>query len=50
MVQNMPHIKQDGDEVVMRFGCKTTLTDIKAVWKIVKDVQQEVDGAEANSL
>ena len=50
MVQNMPHIKQDGDEVAMRFGCKTILTDIKAVWKIVKDVQREVDGAEASSL
>ena len=26
----MPHVKQDGDEVVMRFGRKTTLADIKA--------------------
>lgn len=40
----MPHIKQDGDEVVMRFGYKTTLADIKAVWKIVKDVQREIGG------
>lgn len=40
----MPHIKQDGDEVVMRFGRKTTLADIKAVWKIVKDVQREIGG------
>ena len=39
-----PHIKQDGDEVVMRFGRKTTLADIKAVWKIVKDVQREIGG------
>ena len=39
-----PHIKQDGDEVVMRFGRKTTLTDIKAVWHIVKDVQREIGG------
>lgn len=40
----MPHIKQDGDEVVMRFGHKTTLADIKAVWKFVKDVQREIGG------
>lgn len=40
----MPHIKQDGDEVVMRFGRKTTLADIKAVWKVVKDVQREIGG------
>lgn len=39
-----PHIKQDGDEVVMRFGRKTTLADIKAVWKIVKDIQREIGG------
>jgi hypothetical protein len=40
----MPHIKQDGDEVVMRFGRKTTLADIKAVWSVVKDVQREIGG------
>lgn len=40
----VPHIKQDGDEVVMRFGRKTTLADIKAVWKVVKDVQREIGG------
>ncbi|HMQ96128.1 MAG TPA: hypothetical protein PKD19_02820 [Candidatus Saccharibacteria bacterium] len=40
----MPHIKQDGDEVVMRFSHKTTLADIKAVWKAVKDVQREIGG------
>lgn len=40
----MPHIKQDGDEVVMRFGRKTTLADIKAVWKVVKDVQRDIGG------
>lgn len=40
----IPHIKQDGDEVVMRFGRKTTLADIKAVWKVVKDVQREIGG------
>ncbi len=40
----MPHIKQDGDEVVMRFGRKTTLADIKAIWKVVKDVQREIGG------
>ena len=40
----MPHIKQDGDEVVMRFGRKTTLADIKAVWKVVKNVQREIGG------
>ncbi len=39
-----PHIKQDGDEVVMRFGRKTTLADIKAVWGVVKDVQREIGG------
>lgn len=38
----MPHVKRDGDEVVMRFGRKTTLADIKAVWHIVKDVQREI--------
>lgn len=41
-MQYTPHIKQDGDEVVMRFGRKTTLADIKAVWKIVKDIQREI--------
>lgn len=40
----MPHIKQEGDEIVMRFGRKTTLADIKAVWKVVKDVQREIGG------
>ena len=40
----MPHIKQDGDEVVMRFGHKTTLADIKAVWKIVKGIQRDIGG------
>lgn len=39
-----PHIKQDGDEIVMRFGHKTTLADIKAVWKIVKGIQREIGG------
>ena len=39
-----PHITQDGDEVVMRFGRKTTLADIKAVWKVVKGVQREIGG------
>ena len=39
-----PHIKQDGDEVVMRFGRKTTLADIKAIWKVVKGIQQEIGG------
>lgn len=39
-----PHIKQDGDEVVMRFGRKTTLADIETVWHIVKDVQREIGG------
>ena len=39
-----PYIKQDGDEVVMRFGRKTTLADIKAVWKIVKDIQRRIGG------
>lgn len=39
-----PHIKQDGDEIVMRFGRKTTLADIKAVWKIVKDMQRKIGG------
>ena len=39
-----PHIKQDGDEIVMRFGHKTTLADIKAVWKVVRDVQREIGG------
>lgn len=33
-----PHIKQDGDEIVIRFGHKTTLADIKAICKIVKDM------------
>lgn len=37
-----PHIKQDGDEIVIRFGHKTTLADIKAIWKIVKDIQREI--------
>ena len=40
----LPHIKQDGDEVVMRFGRKTTLADIRAVWKVVRDVQREIGG------
>jgi len=40
----LPHIKQDGDEVVMRFGRKTTLADIKAVWSVVKSVQREIGG------
>ena len=40
----LPHIKQDGDEIVMRFGRKTTLADIKAVWKVVRDVQREIGG------
>lgn len=37
-----PHITQDGDEVVMRLGRKTTLADIQAVWKVVKGVQREI--------
>lgn len=41
----LPHIKRDGDEVVMRFGRKTTLADIKAVWKVVKDVQRDIGGS-----
>lgn len=40
----MPHIKQDGDEIIMRFGRKTTLSDIKAVWGVVKDAQREIGG------
>ena len=40
----LPHIKQDGDEVVMRFGRKTTLSDIKAVWSVVRSVQREIGG------
>lgn len=39
-----PQIRQDGDEVVMRFGRKTTLADIKVVWGVVKDVQREIGG------
>lgn len=37
-----PHIKQDGDEIIMRFGRKTTLADIKAVWGVVKGIQREI--------
>lgn len=37
-----PRIKRDGDEVVIRFGQKTTLADIKAIWKVVKDVQRDI--------
>lgn len=40
----LPHIKQEGDEVVMRFGHKTTQADIRAVWKVVRDVQREIGG------
>lgn len=37
-----PHIKQDGDEVVMRFGHKTTLADIKAVWGVVETYSERL--------
>ncbi len=43
-IRYTPHITQDGDEVVMRFGRKTTLADIKAVWKVVKSIQREIGG------
>lgn len=38
----LPHVKQEGDEVVLRFGHKTTQADIKAIWKVVRDVQREI--------
>ena len=38
----LPHVKQEGDEVVLRFGHKTTQADIKAVWKVIRDVQREI--------
>lgn len=38
----LPQVKQNGNEVIMRFGCKTTLADIKAIWHIVKDIQREI--------
>ncbi len=37
-----PKVRRDGDEVVLRFGHKTRLDDIKAVWKLVKEVQREI--------
>lgn len=38
----LPHVTQEGDEVVLRFGHKTTQADIKAVWKVVRSVQREI--------
>lgn len=40
----LPHIKQDGDEVIIRFGCKTTLADIKAIWPTVRNMQRKIGG------
>lgn len=37
-----PRVSRDGDEIILRFGRKTTLSDIKTVWKTVKDAQREI--------
>lgn len=37
-----PRISRDGDEVVIRIGPKTTQADIKAAWKSIRGVQQEI--------
>lgn len=37
-----PIIYRDGDHVILRFGSKTTLGDIKHAWSVVKEIQREI--------
>jgi len=37
-----PKVLRDGNEVVLRFGTKTTLKDIKVIWGVVRSVQREI--------
>lgn len=37
-----PKVLRDGNEVVLRFGPRTTLQDIKTIWKVVRSVQREI--------
>lgn len=38
----LPKVSRDGDEIVLRFGAKTSLDDVKAVWRAVKGLQKEI--------
>ena len=41
----LPHIKREGDEVVLRLHRKTTKKDIDTVWRLIKELQQEIGGS-----
>ena len=41
----LPHIKREGDEIVLRLHRKTTKKDIDTVWRLVKKLQQEIGGS-----
>lgn len=41
----LPHIKREGDEIVLRLHQKTNLGDIRAIWKLVKELQKEIGGS-----
>lgn len=37
-----PKVSRDDNEVVLRFGAKTTLKDIKSIWGVVRSLQHEI--------
>lgn len=41
----LPHIKREGNEIVLRLHQKTTKKDINTVWWLVKDLQREIGGS-----
>lgn len=41
----LPHIKREGDEIVLRLHRKTTKKDIDTVWRLVRGLQQEIGGS-----
>ena len=41
----LPHIKREGDEIVLRLHQKTTLEDVRTIWKLVKELQKEIGGS-----
>ena len=41
----LPHIRREGNEIVLRLHQKTTKKDINTVWRLVKDLQREIGGS-----